>query len=40
VYILLNEGATGYGASVKALQEILSNWAPNTTLANPASIAP
>jgi hypothetical protein len=40
VYILLNEGATGYGASVKALQEILSNFAPNTTLANPASIAP
>lgn len=40
VYILLNEGATGYGASVKALQEILNNWAPNTTLANPASIAP
>jgi hypothetical protein len=40
VYILLNEGAAGYGASVKALQEILSNWAPNTTLANPASIAP
>jgi hypothetical protein len=24
VYILLNEGATGYGASVKALQEILT----------------
>lgn len=40
VYILLNEGAVGYGASVKALQEILNNWAPNTTLANPASIAP
>jgi hypothetical protein len=40
VYILLNEGAAGYGDSVKALQEILSNWAPNTTLANPASIAP
>jgi hypothetical protein len=40
VYILLNEGATGYGASVKALQEILNNWSPNTTLANPASIAP
>ena len=40
VYILLNEGATGYGASVKALQEILNNWAPNTTLANPASVAP
>lgn len=40
VYILLSEGAVGYGASVKALQEILSNFAPNTTLANPASIAP
>ena len=40
VYILLNEGAVGYGASVKALQEMLNNWAPNTTLANPASIAP
>ncbi len=40
VYILLNEGAAGYGASVKALQEILNNWSPNTTLANPASIAP
>lgn len=40
VYILLNEGAVGYGASVKALQEILNNWAPNTTLANPASVAP
>ena len=40
VYILLNEAATGYGASVKALQEILNNWAPNTTLANPASVAP
>lgn len=40
VYILLNEGAASYGDSVKALQEILSNWAPNTTLANPASIAP
>jgi len=40
VYILLNESATGYGASVKALQEILNNWSPNTTLANPASIAP
>lgn len=40
VYILLNEGAVGYGASVKALQEILNNWVPNTTLANPASIAP
>jgi hypothetical protein len=40
VYILLNEGATGYAASVKALQEILNNWAPNTTLANPASVAP
>lgn len=40
VYILLNEGAAGYGDSVKALQEILNNWSPNTTLANPASIAP
>ena len=40
VYILLNESAAGYGASVKALQEILNNWSPNTTLANPASIAP
>lgn len=40
VYILLNESAAGYGDSVKALQEILNNWSPNTTLANPASIAP
>ena len=39
VLVALNEGAAGYGASVKKLGEILNNWLPGTMLANPASSA-
>lgn len=39
VLIALNEGAAGYADSVKRIGEILNNWAPGSTLANPASIA-
>lgn len=39
VIILLNEGAAGYAASVKKISELLSNYTPGTTVANPASLA-
>jgi hypothetical protein len=39
VLVVLNEGAAGYAASVKKLGEILNNWLPGSTLANPASSA-
>jgi hypothetical protein len=38
VVILLNEGAAGYADSVKKISELLANYVPGTTLANPASL--
>jgi hypothetical protein len=39
VTLYLNEGAAGYGASMKVLGEILNNWQSGTTLANAAANA-